>query len=82
MFIALNLTKAVQLDKSLITKTRITTTTTTTTKSILRPLLQYLLAVKNLITSKTGRKFKIALANVLSQYMVSVILRHPVNIEP
>ena len=48
-----NMTKAVEFGKSLIpstTKIIITTTTTTTTKtkSILRPLPQYLLAVKNI----------------------------------
>ena len=40
------LTKGDKFDKSLITRTRITTATTTT-KSILTPLPQYLLAVKN-----------------------------------
>ena len=45
MFITLNLTKAVQFDNSSITRTTIRITTTT--KPILRPLPQYLLAVKN-----------------------------------
>ena len=45
--------KAVEFDKSLITRTRITTTT----KSILRPLPQYLLAVKkNCLTCKGTAK--------------------------
>ena len=39
--------KADEFDKSLITRSRIPTTTATTARSIFRPLLKYLLAVKN-----------------------------------
>ena len=63
MFITLKLLKAIEFDKSLITTRRITTTTT---KSILRPLPQYLLAVKKPTQSSLhelqGEKIKKAFA--------------------
>ena len=42
-----NLLKTDKFDKSEITGTKTTITTTTTIKSFLRPLPQYMLAVKN-----------------------------------
>ena len=52
--------KAVEFDKSVITRTKITTKTTTTTKSTLRPLPQYLLAVKN-------QRFEMSAAQIMNR---------------